>query len=97
MLVLFKKTAVIVDQMAFRRARIESFLEPWAKEENVELISLEPEHAHARLVEDSCDMLVYSVGGAPPSACEILAEIEALHTLCPTASVVILSDDTSQV
>jgi DNA-binding NarL/FixJ family response regulator len=97
MLVLFKKTAVIVDQMAFRRARIESFLEPWAKEENVELISLEPEHAHARLVEDSCDMLVYSVGGAHPSACEILAEIEALHTLCPTAALVILSDDTSQV
>ena len=97
MLVLFKKTAVIVDQMAFRRARIESFLEPWAKDENVELISLQPEHAHARLVEDACDMLVYNVGGAHPSACDVLAEIQVLHTLCPTAALVILSDDTSQV
>ena len=96
MLVPYQKTVIIVDSMAFRRARVESFLEPWAKDENAELISLQPEDAHARLVESNCDMLIYNVGGARPSSCEILAEIQVLHTLRPAAALVILSDDASQ-
>jgi len=97
MLVPFRKTAVIVDQMAFRRARVESFLEPWAKAENVELISVQREPAHARLTESDCNMLIYSVGDAHPLPNQILAEIQALHKLCPTAALVILSGDTSAV
>ena len=58
-----RKTVFIVDAMAFRRARVESFLFAWAANENVELISLDPDEAHQRLVDrNECDMLVYSVG-----------------------------------
>ena len=97
MLVPFRKTAVIVDQMAFRRARVESFLEPWARAENVELVSLQREPAHAKLTESGCDILICSVGDAQPVPNQILAEIQALHKLCPTAALVILSGDTSPV
>ena len=52
----FQKTVFLVDAMAFRRARAESFLSPWARNESVELISLDPDEAHARLVERAgCD------------------------------------------
>jgi DNA-binding NarL/FixJ family response regulator len=95
MLVQFRKTAVIIDQLAFRRARVESFLKPWAKAENVELISLQPEFTHAMLLKSGCDILIYNVGGARPSPSEILAEIQVLHRLCPTAALVILSGDTN--
>ncbi|WP_246175419.1 LuxR C-terminal-related transcriptional regulator [Bradyrhizobium paxllaeri] len=82
----------IVDAMAFRRARAESFLSPWASNEQVELISLDPEEAHIRLVERSeCDMLIYSVGA--PSALEVFNEIQVLHMLRREAAVAIVSDD----
>lgn len=97
MLTPHQKTIVIVDPAAFRRARLESFLKPWAEGENAELISLQPERAHARLIESHFDMLIYDVGGANASACEVLAEIQVLHTLHPAAALVILSDDISQV
>src|SRR5215475_234405 len=61
MLVPLKKTVIIVDQMAFRRARVESFLEPWARTENLELISLQPERVHATLMQEGCDILIYDV------------------------------------
>jgi DNA-binding NarL/FixJ family response regulator len=87
-----KKTVFIVDAMAFRRARAESFLSPWASNEQVELISLDPDEAHTRLVERSdCDMLIYSVGS--PSALEIFNEIQVLHMLRREAAVAIVSDD----
>ena len=70
----FKKTVFLVDAMAFRRARAESFLNPWARNESVELISLDPDEAHRRLVERAvCDMLIYSVGAPPPH--EVFTEI----------------------
>ena len=88
----FRKTVFIVDAMAFRRARVESFLSPWAANEKVELISLDPDEAHARLVErNECDMLIYSVGA--PSAHEIFAEIQVLQTLRRQAALAIVSDD----
>lgn len=96
MLVPCQKTVIIVDSMAFRRARVESFLEPWAKDENAELISLQPEDAHAKLIASDCDMLVYNVGGGHPCAYEIHAEMQVLHTLRPAAALVIVSDDSSQ-
>ena len=78
--------------MAFRRARVERFLSPWAMNEKVELISLDPDEAHAKLVERSeCDMLIYSVGA--PSAYEIFTEIQLLHTLRREAALAIVSDD----
>ena len=87
-----RKTVFIVDAMAFRRARVESFLSPWAANEKVELISLDPDEAHARLVDrNDCDMLIYSVGA--PSAYEIFAEIQVLHTLRRQAALAIVSDD----
>lgn len=87
-----KKTVFIVDAMAFRRARAESFLSPWARNEQVELISLDPDEAHIKLVERSeCDMLIYSVGA--PSALEVFTEIQVLHTLRRDAALAIVSDD----
>jgi DNA-binding NarL/FixJ family response regulator len=78
--------------MAFRRARAESFLGPWARNESVELISLDPDEAHTRLVERAvCDMLVYNVGAAPPH--EVFTEIQILHTLRRDAALAIVSDD----
>lgn len=92
MLVPTQKTVFIVDAMAFRRARAESFLSPWARNENVELISLDPDEAHTKLVERSqCDMLIYSVGA--PSAYEIFTAIQLLHTLRREAALAIVSDD----
>ena len=88
----FKKTVFLVDAMAFRRARAESFLNPWARNENVELISLDPDEAHTRLVERAvCDMLIYSVGA--PSPHEVFTEIQVLHTLRRDAALAIVSDD----
>ena len=87
-----RKTVFVVDAMAFRRARVESFLSPWAENEKVELISLDPDEAHARLVErNECDMLIYSVG--TPSAHEIFGEIQVLQTLRRQAALAIVSDD----
>ena len=87
-----RKTVFIVDAMAFRRARVESFLSPWARNESVELISLDPDEAHTRLVErDECDMLIYSVGA--PSPHEVFTEIQVLHTLRRKAALAIVSDD----
>jgi DNA-binding NarL/FixJ family response regulator len=78
--------------MAFRRARAESFLNPWARNESVELISLDPDEAHTRLVERAvCDMLIYSVGA--PSPQEVFTEIQVLHTLRREAALAIVSDD----
>ena len=88
----FKKTVFLVDAMAFRRARAESFLNPWALNESVELISLDPDEAHTRLVERAvCDMLIYSVGA--PSPHEVFTEIQVLHTLRRDAALAIVSDD----
>jgi len=88
----FKRTVFLVDAMAFRRARAESFLGPWARNESVELISLDPDEAHTRLVERAvCDMLVYNVGAAPPH--EVFTEIQILHTLRRDAALAIVSDD----
>ncbi|WP_249779111.1 response regulator transcription factor [Bradyrhizobium sediminis] len=76
---------------------MENFLGPWAKEENVELISLQPEEAHTKLLEHiECDMLIYNVGTAA-SIHEMLAELQVLHTLRREAALVILSDDESPV
>ena len=88
----FKKSVFLVDAMAFRRARAESFLDPWARSENVELISVDPDEAHKRLVERAaCDMLIYSVGA--PSPHEVFAEIQVLHTLRRDAALAIVSYD----
>ena len=88
----FKKTVFLVDAMAFRRARAESFLSPWARNESVELISLDADEAHTRLVERAvCDMLIYSVGA--PSPHEVFTEIQVLHTLRRDAALAIVSDD----
>jgi DNA-binding NarL/FixJ family response regulator len=92
MLVPFKKTVFLVDAMAFRRARAESFLAPWARNESVELISLDPDEAHTRLVERAvCDMLIYNVGASSPH--EVFTEIQILHTLRRDAALAIVSDD----
>jgi DNA-binding NarL/FixJ family response regulator len=88
----FTKTVFLVDAMAFRRARAESFLSPWARNESVELISFDPGEAHTRLVERAvCDMLIYSVGA--PSPHEVFTEIQVLHTLRRDAALAIVSDD----
>lgn len=92
----FQDTVLLIDAMAFRRAGLESFLTPWAREENVKLISAPPNDAHERLVEDNgCKMLIYNIGGIPPTAHEIVSEILVLHTMRPTASLVVFSDDES--
>ena len=88
----FRKTVFLVDAMAFRRARAESFLSPWARNESVELISLDPDKAHTRLVQRAiCDMLIYNVGASPPHL--VFTEIQILHTLRRDAALAIVSDD----
>lgn len=88
----FRKTVFLVDAMAFRRARAESFLNSWARNESVELISLGPDEVHTRLVERAaCDMLIYSVGA--PSPHEVFTEIQVLHMLRREAALAIVSDD----
>ncbi len=88
-----RKTVLVVDAMAFRRARLESFLRPWAANENAELISLDPDEAHQRLVDrHECDMLIYNVG-APASTYEVFAEVQVLHTLRRQAALAIVSDN----
>jgi len=80
--------------MAFRRARAESFLSPWARNESVELISLDPDHAHAGLVEGAaCDMLIYNAGASAPHL--VFTEIQILHTLRRDTALAIVSDDES--
>lgn len=91
----FQKTVVVVDAMAFRRARVESFLNPWAHNENVELISLHPGDAHSTLVDRKCDMMLYNVGSALPSDHAILAEMQVLRTLHPETALVILCNDSN--
>lgn len=87
------KTVFIVDSMPFRRARIASFLSSWARNEQVELISVDPEEAHTRLAERCpCDMLIYSVGA---SHVQLFTEIQVLHTLRRDAALAIVSDDES--
>jgi DNA-binding NarL/FixJ family response regulator len=86
------KTVFLVDSMAFRRARTESFLSSWARNERVDLISVDPDEAHAKLVERSpCDMLIYSVGAT--SHIQLFTEIQVLHTLRRGAALAIVSDD----
>jgi DNA-binding NarL/FixJ family response regulator len=87
-----KKTVFIVDSMAFRRARTESFLSSWASNEQVELVSLDPGDAQTRLVERSpCDMLIYTSEAA--SHLELFTEMQLFHTLRREAALIILSDD----
>lgn len=94
MLVPVRKIVFIIDALSFRRARLERFLSSWADDENIELISLQPDEAHRRLIEHDCHMMIYSVGGAL-FAHEVLAEIQVLRTLCPKAALAIVSDDES--
>ena len=90
----FRKTVFLVDAMAFRRARAESFLSPWARNESVELISLDPDEAHTKLAELAvCDMLIYNVGASPPH--QVFTEIQLVHTLRRDAALAIVSDDES--
>jgi DNA-binding NarL/FixJ family response regulator len=87
-------SVVVIDAMSFRRARDESFLAPWAKEEKLDLISVMPSEVHSTLGEDiSCRMLIYDIGGASASSHEILLEIHVLRTLFPAAALVIFSDN----
>jgi DNA-binding NarL/FixJ family response regulator len=82
--------------MNFRRARVESFLDAWAKYENVDLISISPEQAREKLGGDvDCQMLIYNAGRAPSSSPEVLTELHELRTLQPAAALVIVSDDGS--
>lgn len=88
------KTVFIVDAMAFRRARTESFLAPWADREQAELTSLDPDEARARLIErGACEMLIYAAD--PGSAPDVFAEIQVLRMLGRDAAIAIISDDES--
>jgi DNA-binding NarL/FixJ family response regulator len=90
------KTAVVIDAMNFRRAGVESFLTAWAQYEDVDLISIPPELARETLGEDmDCRMMIYNAGGAPFSSPGVLAEINELHMLRPSAALVVVTDDAS--
>jgi DNA-binding NarL/FixJ family response regulator len=87
-------TVVVIDAMSFRRARDVSFLAPWSKEENVDLISVTPNEIHTRLGENiNCRLLIYDIGGMSADNHEILVEIQVLRTLFPAAALVIFSDN----
>jgi DNA-binding NarL/FixJ family response regulator len=96
MLFPLQKSIFIIDAMALRRASTESFLASWAKDQNIRISPHSLAEAHAKLVEGvDCDMLIYNAGGASPAASEVLAEMRVLHTLCPTAALVLFADDES--
>jgi DNA-binding NarL/FixJ family response regulator len=87
-------SVVVIDAMSFRRARDESFLAPWAKEEKLDLISVMPTEVHGALGENiNCRMLIYDIGGVSASSHEILLDIHVLRTLFPAAALVIFSDN----
>lgn len=87
-----RKTVFIVDAMAFRRARSESFLTQWARNEQADLVSLDPEAALSRLAKRcACDMLIYSARAA--CAPELITEIQALHMICCDTALAIICDD----
>ena len=87
-------SAVVIDEMSFRRARVESFLAVWAKYENVDLISIAPEEAREKLGGDiDCRLLIYNTGRAPSSSVQVLTELHELHILRPSAALVIVTDD----
>jgi DNA-binding NarL/FixJ family response regulator len=84
----------IVDAMAFRRARTASFLAAWAHSEQAELASLDPDEAHARLIErGACDMLICTANA--DSAPDMFAEVQVLRMLGRNAAIAIVSDDES--
>ena len=88
--------AIVIDEMNFRRARVESFFAAWAKYENVDLISIAPAEAREKLGGDmDCRLLIYSAGGTPSSSVQVLTELHELHTLRPAAALVIVADDGS--
>ena len=61
--------------------------------ENVELISLDPDEAHTRLVERNvCDMLIYNVG-APASPTRSSPKYRCCTRLRRQAALAIVSDD----
>lgn len=88
--------AIVIDEMNFRRARVESFFAAWAKYENVDLISIAPAEAREKLGGDmDCRLLIYNAGGAPSSSVQVLTELHELHMLRPAAALVIVADDGS--
>jgi DNA-binding NarL/FixJ family response regulator len=90
------KTAVVIDALNFRRARVESFLATWAQYEDVDLISIAPDQASEKLAGAmDCRMLIYNTGGASCSSPKVLSEINELHALQPDAALVIVTDDAS--
>jgi DNA-binding NarL/FixJ family response regulator len=96
MSVLVQNSVFIIDAMAFRRARDECFLAHWASKENLELVGVGVEEAHAKLVEKTdCRMMIYTLGNAAPSSEKVLAEIRMLRALCPSAAFAITTDDIS--
>jgi DNA-binding NarL/FixJ family response regulator len=91
---LFQNSVFVIDAMRFRRARDECFLAIWASQENVDLIGVSNEEAHAKLVESTnCRMIIYTFGDALPSSDKVLAEIRMLRALCPSAALAIVTDD----
>lgn len=89
-----QKIAIVIDAMNFRRAMVESFFTAWAKYESIDLISISPEQARAKLGEDiDCCMLIYFAARGPSLSRETLDEIKELHALQPAAALVIVSDD----
>jgi DNA-binding NarL/FixJ family response regulator len=91
-----QKIVAVIDGMNFRRAMVESFFAAWAKHESVDLISIPPEQARAKLGGDmDCRMLIYFVARGPSFSPEVLGEIQELQALRPAAALVIVSDDDS--
>jgi DNA-binding NarL/FixJ family response regulator len=86
----------VIDAMSFRRAMVESFLAGWAKYESIDLISIPPEEARAKLGDDvNCRMLIYFAARGPSLTPEMLDEIQEFRVSWPAAALVIVSDDVS--
>ncbi len=88
-----RSSVAVFDAKELRRACITSFLEPWAKTENLRFMSLAPEQASEVLHADiDFRMLIFSVGGESIAERENLQQLKVLRALATNVPLVIISD-----
>ena len=88
-----KASVAILDAKELRRASITSLFEPWARAENLRLISFTPEQAHEALQADTdVRMLIFNIGGESVAERENLQQLKVLRALASKVPLVIISD-----
>src|SRR5262245_54759815 len=88
-----KASVAILDAKELRRAGITSLFEPWARAENLRLISFTPEQTHEAIQSDTdVRMLIFNIGGESIAERENLQQLKVLRALVSKVPLVIISD-----